>query len=97
MEIYSSLSGLSLNEANNVRKAIGKKKIELVEMFKKKLIKATRQKGYQQEKVEAIFNLMYSYGQFGFNKSHAVSYTLIGFQMAYLKTHFPKEFEIIVL
>lgn len=92
MQIANTMAGYTLAEADNFRKAIGKKKPELMKKEKEKFIKGCLAKDYSEETAEEVFALIEKFVGYGFNKSHSASYALIAYQTAYMKTHFPVEF-----
>jgi DNA polymerase-3 subunit alpha len=91
MQILSIVGNFSFAQADIVRRAMSKKKKEVMEEYKKQFISGAIKNGYQDKALE-IYNLIYKFANYGFNKSHSVSYSLIGYQMAYLKVKFPKYF-----
>ncbi|RJQ38922.1 DNA polymerase III subunit alpha [Candidatus Microgenomates bacterium] len=92
MQIANVMAGYSMAEADNFRKAIGKKKPELMKKEKEKFIKGCVEKGYTKKTAEDIFALIEKFVGYGFNKSHSASYALIAYQTAYMKSHFPVEY-----
>ncbi|MDO8504658.1 MAG: DNA polymerase III subunit alpha, partial [Candidatus Liptonbacteria bacterium] len=92
MRIARDLAGYSLAEADTLRKAIGKKIKSLLEEQKEKLITGMVKSGINQGTANAIWELFPPFARYGFNKSHAACYALIGYRTAYLKANFPEEF-----
>ncbi|MDP3988289.1 MAG: DNA polymerase III subunit alpha [Candidatus Levybacteria bacterium] len=92
MQIANVMAGYSLAEADNFRKAIGKKKPELMKKEKEKFIKGCLLKGYSKKTADDVFALIEKFVGYGFNKSHSASYGMIAYQTAYMKTHYPVEF-----
>jgi DNA polymerase-3 subunit alpha len=93
MEIAKVIGGFDLQEADNLRKAIGKKKPEEMAKLKKKFIKgATKLKIVTKEEAEEIFGWIEKSQRYSFNKSHSVSYAINGYLSAFAKAHFPKVF-----
>ncbi|KKR96373.1 MAG: polymerase III, alpha subunit protein [candidate division TM6 bacterium GW2011_GWE2_41_16] len=92
MKIASTIAGYSLGEADILRRAMGKKKAEV--MAEQKNIFSTRSvgRGFDKQKAEELFDLMAYFAGYGFNKSHSAAYALIAYQTAYLKTHYTPEF-----
>jgi DNA polymerase-3 subunit alpha len=86
------LAGLSLAEADLVRRAISKKDQELLAAEGQRLIEAMTARGYREEQAERFWQLVRSFGDYGFNKAHAVSYGLLSYYLAYLKAHYPLPF-----
>jgi DNA polymerase-3 subunit alpha len=92
MQIAQVLAGYSLEDADNLRRAMGKKKKEVMQEERARFLKgATRQK-ISDKLAGEIFDQMETFAAYGFNKSHAASYALISYQTAYLKAHYPQEF-----
>ncbi|MBU4690801.1 DNA polymerase III subunit alpha [Mycoplasma zalophi] len=92
LEIVQKISNMDYAEADLLRRAISKKKVEEFLSFKDIFIKKAVENNYDRQLAENIFDNIESFAAYGFNKSHAVSYSLITYRMAYLKTHFPLEF-----
>lgn len=92
MQIARDLAGYTLAEADTLRKAIGKKIKSLLDEQKEKLIKGMVANGIDQKTAKAIWELFPPFARYGFNKSHAACYALIGYRTAYLKAHYPVEF-----
>ena len=89
MEIARAVSGFSMAEADNLRKAMGKKKPELLEEQRDKFIEGAAREKVGRKAAEEIFELIKTFGRYGFNKSHSTAYALLAFQTAYLKVHYP--------
>jgi DNA polymerase-3 subunit alpha len=92
MQIASELAGYSLGKADVLRRAMGKKKVELMQEQRKLFVEGAAQKNVSKNIATAIFDLMDKFARYGFNKSHAACYSLVAYQTAYLKAHYPKEF-----
>ena len=92
MKIAQELAGYTLGGADKLRKAMGKKIKE--EMVKHRVIftEGAVKNGIEKDTATAIFDQMEKFASYGFNKSHAAAYSLISYQTAYLKTHYPVEF-----
>jgi DNA polymerase-3 subunit alpha len=97
MRIANVLAGFTLNEADNLRKAMGKKKKEIMERFKEKFVGGAVAKGSDRKLATRIFDLIEFFAGYGFNKSHSTAYALISYQTAYLKANYPTEFMAAVL
>ncbi len=91
MQIASVLAGYSLGEADLLRRAMGKKKKEIMEEQRATFIRRAVERGYPREKVERIFNDIEKFAEYGFNKSHSAAYAFIAYITAYLKAHFIHE------
>ncbi|HEC79088.1 MAG TPA: DNA polymerase III subunit alpha [candidate division WOR-3 bacterium] len=94
MQIASRIAGFTMAEADNLRRAMGKKIPELMDENREKFIQGAKQNGLSAEVAETIFNRVAPFAGYGFNKSHAAAYAALANQTAYLKCHFPQEFMI---
>ena len=92
MRIARDLAGFTLAEADTLRKAIGKKIKSLLDKQREKLISGLIENGVDKRTALQIWELFPPFARYGFNRSHAACYALIGYQTAYLKAHFPVEF-----
>ncbi len=93
MRMAQEIAGYSLGEADLLRRAMGKKKLEeMVAQRKRFLSGAHELKGIESGLANEIFDTMEKFAGYGFNKSHAAAYALIGYQTGYLKAHFPVAF-----
>ena len=93
MRIAQELSGYSLIEADDLRKAMGKKIESLMKTQKKRFIDGAKKVGkISKPEASKIFAQIEEFAQYGFPKSHSVAYSVIGFQCAFLKAHFPSFF-----
>ena len=88
MQIAHILANYSLAEADLLRKAMSKKKEDILLKEKDKFINQTIQNGYTKEVATDIYNLILKFASYGFNKAHSVSYALVSYKMAYLKAHY---------
>lgn len=92
MEIAKELAGFTMAEADILRKAVGKKIKKLLDKQRDKLIKGMKRNNVSQKTAEKIWKFIEPFARYGFNRSHATCYAMIGYQTAYLKAHFPTEF-----
>jgi DNA polymerase-3 subunit alpha len=92
MNIASVLADYSMAEADNLRKAMGKKIHQIMAQERERFLSRAKEKGVNQDKAEKVFDQMETFGRYGFNKAHSAAYAMIAFQTAYLKAHFPVEF-----
>ena len=92
MQISSALAGYSLGQADLLRRAMGKKKKEVMEKEKSKFLGGAEKKGVDPKIADDTFELMSKFAAYGFNKSHSAAYGLVTYQTAYLKHYFPEEF-----
>ncbi len=92
MQIVQTIGGFSLGEADIIRRAMGKKKRDLMEEYKREFVKRASKRGFDAKKSEILFELIEKFAGYGFNKSHSAAYAMITFQTAYLKAYYPQEF-----
>ncbi len=92
MAIASKVAGYSLGEADMLRRAMGKKIKEEMDKHRDRFLKGAAERGHDSKKSEELFDLMYKFADYGFNKSHAAAYCVIAAQTAWLKKYFPAEF-----
>ena len=92
MQVANIMAGYSLGEADILRRAMSKKKIEILNKEKEKFINNSIKKGYTKEIAEYVYEMILKFANYGFNKSHSVAYSIVAYQMAYLKAHYPKYF-----
>jgi len=90
MKIASELGGFTLAEADDLRKAMGKKIPEVMEKYREKFINGAVKNNVSTEKAEEIFELMANFAEYGFNKAHSTSYAILSYQTAYLKCYYPE-------
>ena len=94
MQIAQTLAGYSLGEADMFRRALGKKKIEVLLAKKAEFIERAAAKGIVNEKqAEEIFEILIPFAGYAFNKSHAVAYTMMAYWEMYIKVHYPREYK----
>ena len=92
MRIAQTLAGVSLAEADVLRKAVGKKDAKLIQEELGKFIEKAVGRGHNRRVIEEIASQIETFGRYGFNKSHSVAYSVISYQTAYLKAHYPADF-----
>ncbi|GHV75500.1 DNA-directed DNA polymerase [Spirochaetia bacterium] len=92
MEVAQIIAGYSMGQADLLRRAMGKKKMEVMVKEKVKFIDGSVKRGYSKEKADEIFELLIPFAGYGFNKSHAAAYSVLSYRTAWLKAHFPAEF-----
>ncbi|HOX26250.1 MAG TPA: DNA polymerase III subunit alpha [Candidatus Krumholzibacteria bacterium] len=92
MQIASTLGGFTLGQADKLRKAMGKKKAEMMDEMRAMFLDGAKARGYDQRVASEIFEEMAFFAQYGFNKSHSAAYALLSIQTAWLKAHHPAEF-----
>ena len=92
MQIASKMAGFSLGEADLLRRAVGKKKRDILEEERTHFVQGCLQQGYTSDVAEHVYDLIVRFADYGFNRSHSAAYAVIAYQLAYLKTHFPVAF-----
>lgn len=92
MQVANVMAGYSLGEADVLRRAMSKKKEEVLLKERKKFISRSIQKGYSEELSNTIYDLILKFADYGFNRSHSVAYAVISIKMAYLKAYYPAYF-----
>ena len=92
MQIVQTVGGFSLGEADIVRRAMGKKKADLMAKYNKEFSEGAAKQGLDYGKASKLFDLIEKFAGYGFNKSHSAAYAMVTYQTAYLKTHYPAEF-----
>ncbi|MGZ3493548.1 MAG: DNA polymerase III subunit alpha [Thermodesulfobacteriota bacterium] len=92
MRIASAMANFSLEDADNLRRAMSKKDALEMERQKERFLEGAKKNRISAKKAEKIFEQMETFGRYGFNKSHSAAYALLAYQTAYLKTYYPIEF-----
>lgn len=92
MQIASKMGGFTMGQADTLRKAMGKKKLEMMAELKVKFLEGAEKGGYDTRVAQEIYEEMEFFAQYGFNKSHSAAYALLSIQTAWLKAHHPAEF-----
>ena len=92
MQIAQIIAGYSLGNADILRRAMGKKKVEEMSRQRKIFIEGATSKGYSTNLAVRLFDLMEKFAEYGFNKSHTAAYAFITYQTAWLKSHHPAAF-----
>jgi DNA polymerase-3 subunit alpha len=92
MQIASALAGYTLGEADILRKAMGKKKADVMATQKDKFLKGCQERGVPEKKAGKIWDHMEQFAGYGFNKSHSAAYAWLAYQTAYLKANYPSYF-----
>ena len=89
MQILVKMAGFTFAEADNIRRAMSKKKLEIIKKEEEHFLTQSVANGYSKETALNVYELILKFANYGFNKAHSVSYALVGYQMAYLKVHYP--------
>lgn len=97
MQTAQIMSGYTLAAADMLRRAMGKKKHDEMQVHRKLFVEGAIERGIDESKAEEIFELMARFADYGFNRSHAAAYSILAFQTGWLKTHFPRQFMAAVL
>ena len=97
MEIARVVANFSRSEADNLRRAMSKKKKDLIASYKEQFLTGGLKNGYDKEYLLKLYDDISAFSEYGFNKSHAVAYAVIAYKMAYFKVHYSKYFYISLL
>ena len=97
MQIAVKMAGYTLGEADILRRAMSKKKEDVLLKEKEKFISGSIKNHYSKETAQKVYDLILKFANYGFNKSHAVAYAMIAYRMAFLKTHFYEYFMLSLL
>jgi DNA polymerase-3 subunit alpha len=97
MRISNVLAGFTLGEADVLRKAMGKKKADVMAAMRKKFVEGAKRQGINEKKAGGIFDLMEHFAGYGFNKSHSTAYAFLAYQTAYLKANYAWHFAAALL
>jgi DNA polymerase-3 subunit alpha len=92
LRIASDMAGFSMSEADDLRKAMGKKIAALMGEQRAKFLAGSKARGVKEKVAERVFELMEKFAGYGFNKAHASAYGIVAYQTAYLKANYPVEF-----
>ena len=97
MLLSQKLAGFTKGDADTLRKAMGKKQIEVLNKMKSKFMEGAQANGHPKDTLEKIWTDWESFASYAFNKSHSTCYAFVAFQTAYLKAHYPSEYMAAVL
>jgi DNA polymerase III subunit alpha len=92
MQVARIIAGYSLGQADILRRAMGKKKKEIIDAEKIPFLDGAARQGYSKTRAGQIYDMLVPFAGYGFNKSHAAAYSVIAYHTAYLKANFPAEF-----
>lgn len=100
IEIFRKLAGYSLGQADNIRRAMSKKKHDVIDMERKAFVSGDESRGIRgavrngvpEDTANSIYDEILAFASYAFNKAHAVSYAIVSYETAYMKCHYPKEF-----
>lgn len=97
MQVASKMGGYTLGQADILRRAIGKKQKDVIDKERIHFINGAKELGYQEDTAAQVYDYIEHFANYGFNRSHAVAYAFIAYQMAYLKAHYPEPFFVALL
>ena len=100
IEIFRSLGGYTMGQADNIRRAISKKKMKIIEAERKVFVYGDKEQGItgcighgvSEEVAQSIYDEIVDFANYAFNKAHAVCYAVVSYQTAYLKCHYPRQY-----
>jgi DNA polymerase III subunit alpha len=92
MRIATDMAGFTMSDADGLRKAVGKKKRDLMESFKDQFLTGGVERGYEKSLMSQQWDMIEKFAEYGFNKSHTVAYGVVSYQTAWLKAHYPVEY-----
>lgn len=92
MQIASKMAGFSLGEADILRRAVSKKKLEILEEQREKFVHGCLKLKYEKKVANTVYDLIVRFANYGFNRSHSVAYSVISYQLAFLKANYPTAF-----
>ena len=92
MKVAQIISGFSLGGADMLRRAMGKKKLDVLMKKKEEFVAGAVKNGHTEEHAAEIFEIMIPFAGYGFNKSHAAAYSVLAYRTGWLKAHYPAEF-----
>lgn len=92
MQIASQMAGFTFGEADLLRRAVSKKNREILQKERTHFVQKAIQLGHSEQASSSVYDLIVRFADYGFPKSHAVAYSVISYQMAFLKAHFPEAF-----
>lgn len=92
MRVAQRMGGFTLADADSLRKAMGKKSLELMEQFEGKFLSGASEQDVPDAVAIEIWEMMKKFAEYGFNKSHSAAYAMVTYQAAYMKAHHPAEF-----
>ncbi len=97
MQAAQIMGGFTLGKADILRRAMGKKKMDVMAAMKKEFVEGAEAKGIERKNAEDVFATMQEFAKYGFNRSHSAAYSVIAYQTSYLKAHYPAEYMAAVL
>ena len=97
MQVASTMAGFTLGQADELRRAMGKKKPEVLAAKRKDFLAGALQKGVSEKTANEVFDLMEFFSGYGFNKSHSAAYGIVTYQTAWLRCHYAAEYMAAIL
>lgn len=97
IEILKQIGGFTYSKADIIRRAMSKKKEDIILKYEAEFIEGAKNNGYDENKAKSIYDLVLKFANYGFNKSHSVAYALVAYQIAFLKAHFREYFMVTLL
>lgn len=97
MQVASKLAGYTLNEADILRRAISKKDVQAIEEGRNKFVEGASKNGYSKQTALEVYGYIEQFAGYGFNRSHAVAYSKVAYQLAYVKANYPASFYAAVM
>lgn len=92
MQVVQAVAGFSLGQADILRRAMGKKKADLMAEQRSKFVEGAKNNGIDEKTADLLFQKIEQFAGYGFNKSHSMAYAFVAYQTAYLKANYPAEF-----
>lgn len=92
MQVLQKMAGFTLGQADIVRRAIGKKTRDVMDKERHIFINGAKKQGIDEASAKSVYDYIEKFANYGFNRSHAFAYSFVGYQMAYLKVHYPGAF-----
>lgn len=92
MQVAVTMAGFTLGQADILRRAMSKKKKDIIEEEKKRFVSGAQKLGYDAKEATTVYAYIEKFADYGFNRSHAMAYSLLAYRMAYLKVHYPAAF-----
>jgi DNA polymerase-3 subunit alpha len=97
MQVFQEVGGLSMKEADDVRRAMGKKKLSVLLVWRDKVEQGFLDKGATKQEFDKVWDAVLEFAKYGFNKSHSAAYAMTGYVGQYLKVNFPIEYWTVAL
>ena len=92
MQVAAQMAGFTLGQADILRRAISKKKKDILDEERRHFVSGAVKMGHCEAKADEVYDYIERFADYGFNRSHAFAYSFVGFQMGYLKVHYPGPF-----